>query len=156
LRLALDGKACKTMTHQLDDDNPDASLALSKRAARRIIQRAWVLAGRDRRVRQHLRSAGFSTLWILEDWNFTWTVNFDRGRLDFDRRPTKRPDLTFTWQSAAGFFAEIETGKRAAQGFAVEGDLALQRLCEPIYRSFSKTLQTLLGYPVDANGQLLV
>ena len=144
------------MTHQLNDENPDASPALSKRAARRIIQRAWVLAGRDRRVREHIRSAGFSSLWILEDWNFTWTVVFDRGRLEFDRRPTKRPDLTFTWQSAADFFAEIETGVRAAQGFQAEGDLALQRVCEPIYRSFSKTLQTLLGQPVDENGMPLV
>ena len=144
------------MTHRLDDANPDTSPALSKRAARRIIQRAWVVTGRDRRVRQHIRSAGFSALWILEDWNFTWTVVFDRGRLEFDRRPTKRPDLTFTWQSAADFFAEIETGVRAAQGFQAEGDLALQRVCEPVYRSFSKTLQTLLGQPVDANGMPLV
>ena len=144
------------MMQQLDDGKTDASPALSRRAARRIIQRAWVLAGRDRRVRQHIRSAGFSTLWILEDWNFTWTVVFDRGRLEFDRRPTKRPDLTFTWQSAADFFAEIETGVRAAQGFHAEGDLALQRVCEPVYRSFSKTLQTLLGQPVDENGMPLV
>ena len=144
------------MTHQLDDENSDAFPALSKRAARRIIQRAWVLTGRDRRVRQHLRSAGFSTLWILEDWNFTWTVVFDRGRLEFDRRPIKRPDLTFTWQSAGDFFAEIEGGVRAAQGFQAEGDLALQRVCEPVYRSFSKVLQTLLGEPVDQNGMPLV
>jgi len=144
------------MTHQLDDDNPGVSPVLSKRAARRIIQRAWVLAGRDRRVRQHIRSVGFSALWILEDWNFTWTVVFNRGRLEFDRRPTKCPDLTFTWQSAADFFAEIETGARPPQGFQAEGDLALQRVCEPVYRSFSKTLQTLLGRPVDENGVPLV
>jgi len=144
------------MTHRLDDENPDAFPGLSKRAARRIIQRAWVLAGRERRVREHIRSAGFSSLWILEDWNFTWTVVFERGRIEFDRRPTKRPDLTFTWQSAADFFAEIETGVRAAQRFQAEGDLALQRVCEPVYRSFSKTLQTLLGQPVDENGLPLV
>jgi hypothetical protein len=81
---------------------------------------------------------------------------FDRGRLEFDRRPTKRPDLTFTWQSAADFFAEIETGVRVASGFQAEGDLALQRVCEPVYRSFSKALQTLLGQPVDQNGVPLV
>jgi hypothetical protein len=144
------------MTHQLNNENPEASPALSKRAARRIIQRAWVLAGRERRVREHIRSAGFSTLWILEDWNFTWTVVFDRGRLEFDRRPTKRPDLTYTWQSAAGFFTEIETGVRAAQGFQAEGDLALQRVCEPVFRSFTKTLQALLGQPVGENGMPLV
>jgi hypothetical protein len=33
------------MTHQLDDENSDVFPALSKRAARRIIQRAWVLTG---------------------------------------------------------------------------------------------------------------
>jgi hypothetical protein len=140
----------------LDDENPETFPALSKRAARRIIQRAWVLTGRERRVRQHLRSADFSTLWILEDWNFTWTVVFDGGRLEFDRRPTKRPDLTFTWQSAADFFAEIETGVRAAQGFQAEGDLALQRICEPVYKTFVKMLQALLRQPVDENGNSLM
>jgi len=34
--------------------------------------------------------------------------------------------------------------------------LALQRVCEPVYRSFSKVLQTLLGEPVDQNGMPLV
>ena len=144
------------MTHHLDEENPDAFPGLSKRAARRVIQRAWVLTGRDRRVRQHIRSASFSALWILEDWNFTWTVVFERGRLEFDRRPTKRPDLTFTWHSVADFLAETETGVRAAQGFQAEGELALQRVCEPVYRSFSKNLQTLLGQPVDEDGVPLV
>ena len=144
------------MTHHPVSENPEAFPALSKRAARRIIQRAWVLTGRDRRVRQHLRSAGFSALWTLEDWNFTWTVVFDRGRVEFDRRPTKKPDVTFTWQRAADFFTEIESGNRAAQGFRTEGDPALLRICEPAYKTFSKMLQALLQQPVDENGMSLV
>src|SRR6266481_4257192 len=81
--------------------------SLSRRAARRIFQRAFVLAGRDRNVRQHIREAHCKILWVIEDWDFAWTVILDRGRVDFDRRPTKRPDLTLTWSTAEEFFHQV-------------------------------------------------
>jgi hypothetical protein len=103
------------MTPDSDEALQTSFPALSKRAARRIIQRAWVLTGRDRRVREHFRTAEFSTLWTLQDWNFSFTVVFNRGHLEFDRRPTKRPDLSLTWERAEDFFAEINGGVRPAQ-----------------------------------------
>jgi hypothetical protein len=144
------------MTRQRNRENPGALPAFSKRAARRIIQRACVLTGRDRHVRQHLRHAGFSSLWVLEDWNFTWTVVFDRGRIKFDRRPTKKPDVTFIWQRAATFFARIEGTVWAEPTCHAEGDPALLRLCEPVCQTFAKTLGALLRQPVDENGMPLV
>src|SRR5438128_9637996 len=54
---------------------PNRYLQLSKRAARRLIQRALVLTGRDRHVREHIREARLTMLWVLEDWGFAWTVH---------------------------------------------------------------------------------
>ena len=53
--------------------------SISKRAARRVIQRAIVLTGRDRSVRQNIREVRIATLWVLENWNHERTVNLERG-----------------------------------------------------------------------------
>src|SRR5579859_3986443 len=90
--------------------------SLSKRAALRVFQRALVLAGRDRNARQHIREAHCSILWVIEDWELAWTVNLDRGKIEFDRRPTKHPDLTLTFSSAADFFKKVESGARKDDG----------------------------------------
>src|SRR5574340_1551292 len=84
---------------------------ISKRAARRLIQQAFVLTGRDRSVRQHIREARLETLWVLEDWNFEWTIVLDRGRLRFKRRASRTPDMTLSWPEAAKFFASIQEGR---------------------------------------------
>jgi len=72
----------------------------SKRAARRLIQRALVLLRRDKHIRQRLREARATTLWVLADWDFAWTVVLSGGRIEFERRPSKQPDLTFSWRTA--------------------------------------------------------
>ena len=95
------------------EQSPESSLPPSKRAARRILQRAYVLTGRDRTLRQHIREARFTTLWILEDWDFAWTVIVDRGRIEFERRPAKHPDLTFSWPTADGFFSSAALSLRS-------------------------------------------
>lgn len=82
----------------------DSSLPPSKRAARRIIQRAFVLTGRDKQFRQHIREVRLTTLWALEDWELIWTVIINRGKIEFERRPTKHPDLTLSWPTADEFF----------------------------------------------------
>ena len=87
------------------EQSTESSLPPSKRAARRIIQRAFVLAGRDRPLRQHIREARFTTLWVLEDWDLAWTVIVDRGKLEFERRLAKHPDLTLSWPAADDFFS---------------------------------------------------
>jgi len=89
----------------MTEQNQESFLPPSKRAARRILQRAFVLTGRDRALRQHIREARFTTVWILEDWDLVWTVIIDRGKIDFERRPARHPDLTLTWPTAVDFFS---------------------------------------------------
>ena len=100
-----------------ESDNAAAFPALSKRAARRAIQRAFVLVGRDRRIRQHLCEADLTTLWMLEDWGLEWTVVLDHGRLEFHRGRVGKPNLTFAWRTAEAFFSQIETGRPVEDAF---------------------------------------
>ncbi len=140
----------------------------SKRAARRVIQRAFVLAGRDRVVRQHIREARLTTRWVLEDWNLEWTLILDRGKLDFERRPARRADLVITWTSASAFFREVQSATRSRGGFGVSagqygeataklnGDARSVKILEPVYFSFCAALREVLANPVDENGDPLV
>ena len=130
--------------------------SISKRAARRLIQQAFVLTGRDRTVRQHIREARVATLWMFEDWNFEWTVMIDRGKLRFDRRPARAPDMTLTWPTAADFFATIEEGRSPDGSLAMEGNLEFRSYVEPVYRSFCRSLQHVIQYPVDDAGDPLM
>ena len=129
---------------------------LSKRAARRIIQRAFVLAGRDRNVRQHIREARVTSLWIIEDWDLTWTLLVHRGRLEFDRRPTRKPDLTFTWRTAEEFFDYVETSGHRPSTLEVTGNPALLRFTDPVCQAFWASLRELLRKPVDECGDSLL
>jgi len=132
-----------------------ASQALSKRAARRLIQRAFVLVGRDRNVRQHLREASVVTLWTLEDWKLAWTVELERGKVHFERRPAKHPDLTLTWRTAEEFFNQIENGVPPDDGLGIAGNLHLRRFSQPVYQAFCKALRKVLRYPFDDEGNRL-
>jgi hypothetical protein len=129
--------------------------ALSKRGARRAIQRAFVPVGRDRRIRQHLREAHLTTLWVLEDWGLEWTVVLDHGRLDFHRGRVGRPNLTFTWRTAEAFFSQIETGKPVEGAFQWLGDAGWKKLCEPVYEAFCGALRGVLHHPIDDGERLL-
>lgn len=126
--------------------------SLSKRAARRLIQRAFVLAGRDRNVRQHIREARCLMLWVIEDWDLAWTVSLDRGRMEFDRRPTKRPDLTLTWPTAEEFFKQVAVGTRKDDAPYHSGDASLWKFAQQVYSSFCAALREVLLDPVDENG----
>lgn len=130
-------------------------LALSKRAARRLIQRAFVLAGRERNVRQHIREAHGTILWVIEDWDLTWTTFLDKGKLEFDRRPAKRPDLTLSWPTAQRFFAQAEADTRADDACQRSGQASLWRFVQPVYTAFFATLREVLQDPVDEDGTLL-
>jgi hypothetical protein len=129
---------------------------LSKRAARRIIQRAFVLAGRDRNVRQHIREAEVTALWIIEDWHLAWTLLVRRGRVEFDRHLTRKPDLTLTWRTAEDFFRESEADQHGQNRSTVTGNLALRSFTEPICQAFWVSLRELLKNPVNGNGDPLV
>jgi len=128
----------------------------SKRAARRIIQRAFVLAGRDRNVRPHIREARVASLWIIEDWGLSWTLLVHRGRVQFDRRRTRKPDLTFTWRTAEDFFKETESSGRGPATSEVTGNLPLRRFTDPVCQSFWASLRVLLRDPVDECGDSLL
>lgn len=130
--------------------------SISKRAARRLIQQAFVLTGRDRPVRQHIREVRLATLWILESWNFEWTVNLDRGKIRFDRRPTRAPDVTLTWADAEEFFKSIQEGNSPDDSLAMEGDTRLRLLVDPVYRSFCRSLEQVIKYPFDDAGNPLM
>jgi hypothetical protein len=153
---------------QTPDPTSD-SPTLSKRAARRLIQRAFVLAARDRIVRQHIREARLTTRWVLEDWKLVWTLILDRGKLDFDRRPAKNADLVLTWTSASAFFKEVQNATRSRGWLGVgagqrgeepeaklNGDVQLAKVLEPVYFAFCAALRELLTNPVDGNGDPLV
>lgn len=125
---------------------------LSKRAARRLIQRAFVLVGRERAVRQHWREAELTTLWVLGDWDLEWTIVLHRGKLEFDRRPTRKPDVTLSWPTAEGFFQWIESNLQVAEGFTIEGTPESCRLAEVICRAFRTKMGQVLHFPFDDDG----
>ena len=123
--------------------------SISKRAARRLLQRAFVLVGRDRTVRQHIREASVITLWVLEDWRFEWTVTLERGKVHFDRRPARAPDMTLTWPSAEEFFNALWEGRNPDSSLLLEGDLGERRYLDPVYGAFCRLSQQVLRYPFD-------
>jgi hypothetical protein len=130
--------------------------SISKRAARRLIQQALVLTGRDRTVRRHIREARVTTLWALEDWKLEWTVAINRGKVHFDRRPARTPDLTLTWPSAEEFFDTLWEGRNPDASLLLEGNLELRRYSDPVYSVFCRSLQQVLRYPFDNAGNPLM
>ena len=130
--------------------------ALSKRAARRMIQRAFVLVGRDKNVRQHLRQASLNTLWDIEDWGLNWTVTIEDGKFGFHRGRMGKPQVTYTWQRAADFFKQMETGAANPQTFHCDGSREVQRLLGPVFSAFARSLNGVLQYPFDDAGDRLV
>ena len=139
------------MTHSENGSN-ESSLPPSKRAARRILQRAFVLTGRDRPLRQHIREARLTTLWILEDWDLVWTVIIDRGKIEFERRPAKHPDLTLSWQTANGFFSCGRESSAPESSLELAGNLELRRVASNLLKCFFGHLGHVLRNPVDGAG----
>src|SRR5579859_942915 len=126
--------------------------SLSKRAALRVFQRALVLAGRERNVRQHIREAHCLILWVIQDWDLEWTVTLDRGKIEFDRRPTKHPDLTLTFPTAEEFFKKVQSNARKDDGPARTGNAQIWKFAQPVYSGFCTALREVLQNPVDENG----
>lgn len=132
------------------------SPTLSKRAARRLIQRALVLLGRDKHVRQHLREAHATTLWVLEDWDFAWTVILKGGKIEFERRPARQPDLAFSWRTANEFFQQVEDGVAPEGSFPMQGKQEHRRIGESLLKGFLLSLRHVLANPVDDAGESLL
>jgi hypothetical protein len=129
---------------------------LSKRGARRAIQRAFVLVGRERAIRQHLREAELTTLWAVEDWGLEWTVVLDHGRLEFHRGRAGKPRLTYAWRTPDDFFSHIEAMTPGSGSFECNGDPVVRKLAEPVFTAFARALRTVLANPVDDDGEPLL
>ena len=134
----------------------DPATALSKRAARRIIQRAFVLMGRDKFLRQQIRESQITTLWIVEDWELEWTVFLHRGRFEVERRPAKHPDVTLMWPTAAEFFQQVDRCGEDQVRVQVLPAQEHRRFFETLLRGFFACLRHVLANPVDDVGESLV
>ena len=147
------GRASGIVTYLSVTDRP----SISKRAARRLIQQAFVLTGRDRSVRQHIREAHIETLWVLEDWRFEWTVIIDRGKVRFERRPSRTPGVTLTWAHGTLFFDAVQEGRAPDDSRVLAGDLgSFRTFVEPVYKRFCRSLEEVIKYPVDDAGNPLM
>lgn len=124
---------------------------LSKRAARRLIQRAFVLVGRDRNIRLHLHDARLTTLWTIDDWGFEWTLIVDRGKLEFHRGQAGKPALTFLWRTAEAFFDQVENGCK--NGFECAGSTEAQKILKPVCDALTRTVRSVMRDPVDDEGK---
>jgi hypothetical protein len=128
---------------------------LSKRAARRVIQRAFVLMGRDKALRQHIRECTITTLWVLEDWELEWTVFLNRAKFEVVRRPAKRPDVTFLWTTAEAFFQQVDQPGEALTHVQIQPPQS-RRFFETLLRGFFDCLRHVLADPVDDVGESLL
>ena len=129
---------------------------LSKRGARRVIQRAFVLVGRERAIRQHVREVELNTHWAIEDWGLEWTVVLDHGRLEFHRGHVGKPQVTYTWETGEDFLAHIEAGTAPEEGFQFVADPIWRRVIDPVFNSFLTVLRAVLADPIDDDGVRLL
>jgi hypothetical protein len=134
----------------------DPATSLSKRAARRIIQRTFVLMGKDKVLRQQIRESEITTVWIIEDWDLDWTVLFRRGKFEFERRPSKHPDVTLTWPTAEEFFHQVDRSGDANVRAQILPEQEHRRFFETLLRGFFSNLRHVLANPVDALGESLL
>jgi hypothetical protein len=134
----------------------DPATSLSKRAARRIIQRAFVLMGRDRVLRQQIRESEIITLWIVEDWELEWTVFLHRGKFELERRPAKHPEVTLTWPTAEEFFRQVDRSGEADIEVQIIPVQQPRRFFETLLRAFFVCLRQVLANPVDDAGESLL
>lgn len=134
----------------------DPAATLSKRAARRIIQRAFVLMGRDKNLRRQIREVEIATLWIVEDWELEWTVFLDRGRFAVERRPAKHPGVTLLWPTAEEFFQQTHRPSGADVQVQISPAQDRRRFFETLLRGFFTCLRHVLENPVDDVGESLI
>jgi hypothetical protein len=144
------------MKRPIIEPEPARFPLLSKRGARRAIQRAFVLVSRQRSIRQHLRAIELNTRWTVEDWELEWTVLLDHGRLEFHRGHIGKPQVEYAWQTAEGFFGHLGSGSAPEIGFQLVGDPVWRRVVDPVFKSFAAALRAVLAHPVDDDGARLL
>jgi hypothetical protein len=129
---------------------------ISKRGARRVIQRAFVLVGREKAIRQHLREVELVSHWSLEDWGLEWTVVLDHGAVEFHRGRVGRANVKYSWPNAANFFAQVQSGVAPTEGLQFESHPAHARTFEAVFAAFHSALRDVLRDPVDDSGDPLL
>ena len=78
----------------------------------------------------------------------------DRGVLSFERRPARRPDVTFTWPSSAEFFRHVESGIEDPS-LITEGESEACRVAGWVRVALLETLREVIKHPFDEKGQRL-
>lgn len=126
--------------------------SLSKRGARRVIQRAVVLLGRDKAFRQKVRTVQMNSRWSVEDWDLEWTVIVAQGRMEFHRGRTGRAHTHLRWKTGEDFLKQVELGRTPGDGFELECPAAEKALVESLLARFCATLKSVLADPVDDDG----
>ena len=126
--------------------------SLSKRGARRVIQRAHVLIGRDKGFRQRTRGLALNTQWTIEDWDLEWTALLAEGRLESYRGHTGRPQISFRWKTGEDFMSHVESGRTPGDGFRLECQAADKVVAELLLARFCATLKSVVINPVDDAG----
>ena len=134
----------------------DPATSLSKRAARRIIQRTFVLMGKDKALKQIIRETEMTTVWMIEDWELEWTLILHRGKFEIERRQSKHPDATLSWPTAVEFFAQVDRPESANVQAQITPEQTQHRFFDTLLRRFFSTLRQVLENPVDAVGQNLL
>ena len=129
-----------------------AAPSLSKRGARRVIQRTFVLMGRDKALRQRLKSVELTMRWMVEDWGLEWTVILAQSHLAFHRGHVGKAQVSFRWKTGDDFLGQIEKGPNPGEGFELECEPALRRVVDLLLAAFCNTLKTVLADPVDDDG----
>lgn len=80
----------------------------------------------------------------------------DRGKVRFERRPSRSPDMTLSWPEAADFFASIQEGRTPDGALAMEGNVVFRTYVDLVYKSFCRSLEQVIKYPVDDAGNPLM
>ena len=138
-----------------EPNTPNGEVAvpsLSKRGARRVIQRAVVLLGRDKAFRQKVRTVQLNSRWNVEDWDLEWTVIVTQGRMEFHRGETGRAQTHLRWKTGEDFLKHVESGRAPGDGFEHECPAAEKALVESLLARFCATLKSVLADPADDDG----
>jgi predicted lipid carrier protein YhbT len=92
----------------------------------------------------------------VEDWDLVWTVTIDRGKIAFQRRPAKHPDLTISWQTANEFLSCARESASPESRLELAGNIELRRVASNLLKSFLSHLGHVLRNPVDGAGESLL
>jgi hypothetical protein len=92
----------------------------------------------------------------VEDWDLVWTVTIDRGKIAFQRRPAKHPDLTIRWQTANEFLSCARETASPESRLELAGNIELRRFANHLLKCFLGHLGHVLRNPVDGAGESLL